>query len=96
MFLYKSIYVYKIVCAQLFNIYFIEYLYQCILYKNDRLPTLKNTFSNKGDLGVSDVARSLPQKSAPEPPNFDRCEMPTSTFMPILDSGFKTSISMAF
>jgi hypothetical protein len=26
MFLFKSIYVYRIVCAQLFNIYFIEYL----------------------------------------------------------------------
>jgi hypothetical protein len=46
MFLYKLIYVYKIVCAQLFNIYFIEYIQHCILYKNDRLPTPKNTFYN--------------------------------------------------
>jgi hypothetical protein len=65
------------------KVYFIVHIQQSIRYKFDRFSTPKNKFSNYRDFGVGDVARSLPQNSAPEPPIFNRCGMPTSTSLPI-------------
>ena len=48
---------------------------------------------------VADSAMShpqLPPNSAPEPPNFDRCGTPTSTFLPINNGGFETGVTVAF
>jgi hypothetical protein len=44
------------------------------------------------DMSLSFVS----DKGWPEPPNFDRCGTPTSTFLPINDGEFETGITVAF
>jgi hypothetical protein len=60
-----------------------------------------NSFSNTKFLikeGADSVMShsQFPRNSAFEPPNFDHCGTPTSAFLPINDSGFKTGITVAF
>jgi hypothetical protein len=56
----------------------------------------EKVFSLKEVAVLAMLHSQLPPNLALEPPNFDRCGMPTSAFLPINDGGFGTGISVAF
>jgi hypothetical protein len=75
-------------------IYFIQSVQKRILYKFGLFFHFKNKFSKDDESAM--LHPQLPPNSAPEPPNFDHCGTPISTFLAINADGFTTGIAVAF